>query len=86
MFFISEAHPFLDVNGRIERVIMNGVLVAACQSKIIIPTVFREDYMGAIRNSRNKRNVTPIKMLQRAHEFSANVYNKYMDDMQDYLT
>jgi hypothetical protein len=26
-----------------------------------------------------------IKMLQRAHEFSANLYDEKMDDMQEYL-
>jgi hypothetical protein len=28
---------------------------------------------------------TYIKMLQRAHEFSANLYDEKMDDMQEYL-
>lgn len=87
MFVISEIHPFLDGNGRIARVMMNAALVKAGQSKIIIPTVFREDYMGALKKFTKQRKCdTYIKMMQRAQEFSANVYAEEMDDMQSYLT
>lgn len=87
MFVMSEVHPFLDGNGRIARVMMNAELVKAGESKIIIPTVFREDYMGALKKFTKQRKCdTYIKMLQRAHEFSANVYSENMDEMQEYLT
>ncbi|MCB0745600.1 MAG: Fic family protein, partial [Ignavibacteriae bacterium] len=46
MFMISEIHPFLDGNGRIARVMMNAELVKEKQTKIIIPTVYRDDYLG----------------------------------------
>jgi hypothetical protein len=66
---------------------MNAELVKAGQSKIIIPTVFREDYMGALKKfTKQHKCDTYLKMLQRAHEFSANVYSENMDDMQEYLT
>lgn len=87
MFVMSEVHPFLDGNGRIARVMMNAELVKADQSKIMIPTVYREDYMGALKKFTKQRKCnTYIKMLQRAHEFSANVYEENMDDMQEYLS
>jgi hypothetical protein len=87
MFVMSEVHPFLDGNGRIARVMMNAELVKAGQSKIIIPTVFRDDYMGALKKFTKQRKCdTYIKMLQRGQEFSANVYSENMDDMQAYLT
>jgi hypothetical protein len=87
MFVMSEVHPFLDGNGRVARVMMNAELTSAGQSKIIIPTVFRVDYMGALKKFTKQRKCdTYIKMLQRAHEFSANVYAENMDDMQTYLT
>jgi hypothetical protein len=87
MFVMSEVHPFLDGNGRIARVMMNAELVKAGQSKIIIPTVFREDYMGALKKFTKQRKCdTYIKMLQLAHEFSAKVYAEKMDEMQEYLT
>jgi Fic family protein len=87
MFVISEVHPFLDGNGRIARVMMNAELTKAGQSKIIIPTVFRDDYMGALKKlTRQRKCDTYIKILQRAHEFSSNVYSERMEDMQEYLT
>ena len=42
-------HPFADGNGRISRLMMNAELTAAGQTKIIVPTVFRPDYIGALR-------------------------------------
>ena len=86
MFVISEIHPFLDGNGRIARVMMNAELVKAGHSKIIIPTVFRDDYMGALRKLTRQRDTdTYIRMLQRAQEFSENVSGDNMNAMQDYL-
>jgi Fic family protein len=87
MFVISEVHPFLDGNGRIARVMMNAELVKSGQSKIIIPTVYREDYLGALKKFTKQRKCdTYVKMLQRAHEFSANLHDDNMDSMQAYLT
>ena len=87
MFVLSEIHPFLDGNGRIARVMMNTELVKENQSKIIIPTVFRDDYMGALKKLTKQGDCdTYIRMLQRAHEFSANVYNDNIDEMEMYLT
>jgi Fic family protein len=86
MFVLSEVHPFLDGNGRISRVMMNAELVKAGQSKIIIPTVFRDDYLGALRKLTRQGNTGPyIKMLQRAHEFSAHIVGDDMIEMQEYL-
>lgn len=87
MFVISEIHPFLDGNGRIARVMMNAELVKEGQSKIIIPTVYREDYMLSLKKLTKQGNATPyIKMLQRAHEFSENIFGDDMNLMQEYLT
>ncbi|NDB86497.1 MAG: cell filamentation protein Fic, partial [Alphaproteobacteria bacterium] len=45
------------------------------------------DYMGALKKFTKQRTCESyIKMLQRAHEFSANVHDEEMDDMQSYLT
>lgn len=87
MFLLSEIHPFLDGNGRLARVMMNAELVRENQSKIIIPTVFREDYMGALKKLTKQGDCESyIRMLQRAHEFSDNIYDENMDEMQNYLT
>ncbi len=86
MFMISEVHPFLDGNGRIARVMMNAELTAAKQSKIIIPTAYREDYMLALRRLTRQADTEPyIRMLQKAHEFSGNIFGADRDEMEKYL-
>jgi Fic family protein len=86
MFVISEVHPFLDGNGRIARVMMNAELVKEGQSKIIIPTVLRDDYMGALRKlTRKGEPDLYIRMLEKAHEFSENIFGEDMNEMQEYL-
>jgi hypothetical protein len=49
MFLISEVHPFNDGNGRVGRIIMNGELVANGEQRIIIPIVYRNNYLSALR-------------------------------------
>ena len=56
MFLLSEVHPFDDGNGRVARAFMNAELVAANQSRVIIPSVFRDDYL------------TGLRVLSRQHE------------------
>lgn len=86
MFLISEIHPFLDGNGRLARVMMNAELVAANQSKIIIPNVFRDDYLLTLRWLTRQHDPEPyIRMLSRAHEFSSKIYGNSMDVVQTKL-
>lgn len=86
MFVLSEVHPFLDGNGRIARIMMNAELVKDGQSKIIIPAVYRDDYLGALRKLTRQSDPKPyISMLQRAHEFSENIYGDDYNMMLDYL-
>ena len=86
MFVISEVHPFHDGNGRVARIMMNAELVRAGHSKIIIPTVYRDDYMGTLRKFTRQGQSKPyIKMLQTAHEFSHNIYGDDYNEMLDYL-
>jgi hypothetical protein len=86
MFMISEVHPFLDGNGRMARVMMNAELGAKGLAKIIIPTVFREDYMGSLKKFTKTRDGDAyIRMLLRAWEFSSNLYDKDLDTMEKYL-
>jgi Fic family protein len=83
MFLISEVHPFLDGNGRIARVMMNAELVTKGMAKILIPTVYRDDYLGALRKlTRQEDPSAYIKMLQRAHQFSAMIHGNNMNEMQ----
>ncbi len=86
MFLISEVHPFLDGNGRTARVMMNAELVKQGQSKIIIPTVYRDDYMLALRHLTRQQDPSAyVRMLGRAHEFSSNFAGEDMGVMEKHL-
>ncbi|OQY70474.1 MAG: cell filamentation protein Fic [Ignavibacteriales bacterium UTCHB2] len=86
MFLVSEVHPFEDGNGRIARVMMNTELVKQKQCKIIIPTVYREDYLLTLRKlTRDKDPVQYIKMLSKAHKFSSSLNNDNYDQLYKYL-
>lgn len=60
MFLISEVHPFVDGNGRIARIMMNAELVAAGEERIIIPTVFRGNYLIALKALSLNGHAPPI--------------------------
>jgi len=56
MFLVSEVHPFTDGNGRIARLMMNAELVAAAEVRIIIPTVYRLNYLSALQAATHTGN------------------------------
>ncbi len=86
MFLVSEVHPFMDGNGRIARVMMNVELSSRGLSKIIIPTVYREDYMGALKKLTRQQIADPyIRMMLRAYEFSSTLNQENIDKMEQYL-
>lgn len=85
-FAVSEIHPFLDGNGRMARVMMNAELVSARQSKIIIPTAYREDYILTLRKlTRQREPKAFIRMLSKVHEYSSTIVGNDMDQMQNLL-
>ena len=49
MFLIAEVHPFADGNGRVARIMMNAELAAAGEERIIVPTVYRANYLSALK-------------------------------------
>ncbi len=86
MFLISEVHPFEDGNGRIARVMMNTEFVNKNQSKIIIPTVYRDDYLLTLKRLTNQKDPSPyVDMLSKAHRFSENLCFESYDDFYNYL-
>ncbi|NEW85368.1 MAG: cell filamentation protein Fic [Mariniphaga sp.] len=86
MFMISEVHPFFDGNGRIARIMMNAELFRGDQSRIIVPTVFREDYLLALRKlCRSKEPETYIRIMEKLHKFSDNLYGNDYNDLNAYL-
>jgi len=86
IFMTSEIHPFLDGNGRISRVMMNAELSKAGESKIIIPNVFREDYLLALRKlSRRGEPDIFIKAMRRVHNFSSMINGEDFNVMREFL-
>ncbi len=86
MFIVSEVHPFEDGNGRIARVMMNAELVNRNQCKIIIPTVYREDYLLTLKKlTRDKDPVPYVAMLSKDHKFSTCLNNDDYDALYKYL-
>lgn len=71
-FVISEIHPFRDGNGRTARLLMNLILSQAGLTRIVIPTVCREDYILALKALTNDGHAQPyVRMLTTAARFSA---------------
>lgn len=78
MFLVTEVHPFVDGNGRIARIMMNAELHSQGLTTIIIPNVYRDDYVGALRAlSRRERPQPLVKMLGTAQKFSALEFSPY---------
>jgi hypothetical protein len=74
MTMVSEVHPFADGNGRTARIMMNAELVAAGQERIIIPTAYRTDYLGALKAfSKNGLTEPLIRMLDTAQRFTSTI-------------
>ena len=65
---------------------MNAELVHADQAKIIIPTVFRNDYLNALRRLTRKGDPSVIiRAISRVHQFSANITGDDFEATKDYL-
>lgn len=72
MFLVSEVHPFADGNGRIARVMMNAELVAAGENRIIVPTIYRNNYMIALKAlSQNGITGALIRTMDFAQRYTA---------------
>lgn len=74
MFLVNEVHPFADGNGRVARVMMNAELIARDQERIIIPTAFRTDYLGALKAISQNGHTNPlIRMLDAAQRYTHSI-------------
>ena len=62
MYLIGEVHPFTDGNGRVARVLMNAELSTAGEQRIVIPIVYRDDYLQALRTM--SRNADPRPLVR----------------------
>jgi hypothetical protein len=72
MFLISEVHPFADGNGRAARIMMNAELVAAGENRIIVPTVYRNNYLMALKAlSQNGGTTALVRVIDFAQRDTA---------------
>lgn len=87
MFVVTEVHPFIDGNGRTARLAMNCVLSAARLSRIIIPTVYREDYLLPLKALSHASEAQPlVAALSRIQRWSASLnYARARSDVLDDL-
>jgi Fic family protein len=74
MFLVSEVHPFDDGNGRLARIMMNAELVSAREWRIIVPTIYRNNYLSGLKAlSQNRRSDALISILDFAQKFTRSV-------------
>jgi len=74
MFLVAEVHPFDDGNGRAARAMMNSELIAAEETRIIIPSVFRNEYVASLKRMTN--HVQPesfISVMSFAQKFVSRI-------------
>lgn len=72
MFVVSETHPFADGNGRTSRLLMNAFLSEQAQCRIIVPTIFREDYLLALKALSHQADATPyVRAMSVAQQWSS---------------
>ena len=86
MFMVSEIHPFDDGNGRISRIMGNAELFKSGQSRIIVPTVYREDYILSLKKITNQKEPDAfIRVMDKLQFFSSNVFGKNFDEFNSYF-
>jgi hypothetical protein len=74
MFLVSEVHPFADGNGRVARVMMNAELIGAGEERIVIPTVYRNNYLAALKALTQSGITDPlVRTLDYAQRWTAAV-------------
>lgn len=72
MYLVAEVHPFTDGNGRVARVLMNAELSAVGEQRIVIPIVYRDNYLQGLRALSRNGNPQPlIRVLDFAQTYAA---------------
>ncbi|MCH8549648.1 MAG: Fic family protein [Balneolaceae bacterium] len=86
MFLVSEVHPFADGNGRVSRIMMNAELVSGENQKIIIPIVYRNNYLAALKTLTNDQHSTPlIRILDFGQKFTQSIDWSNFDQVREQL-
>jgi hypothetical protein len=73
-FLITEVHPFYDGNGRTARAAMNAELIAGEQTRIIVPSVFRSEYLQSLKRLTKHSDPTAfIRVMDYLQEFVSRI-------------
>lgn len=84
MFLVAEVHPFNDGNGRLARLVMNAELSTAEGCRIIVPTLFREEYLDCLRElTRNSRADPFLKVMTYLHDWTSRFDYEDLDHVID---
>lgn len=74
MLVVAEVHPFADGNGRLARAVMNAVLTAAGETRILVPIVWRNEYLTVMRQvSRERRIDLYVRTLGFARQWTSRI-------------
>jgi Fic/DOC family len=88
MFLLTECHPFDDGNGRLGRVLSNAELSAGGQVRIVIPTVYRNNYLAALTGLSNQAGSgqSLISVLHFAQRWTARIDWSSFETAKELLT
>lgn len=82
MCLTSEVHPFDDGNGRLARLVMNAELSAVNGCRIIVPTLFREQYLDCLRVLTREGDPAPFfKAMQYIHDWTSGFDYQDLDEV-----
>ena len=80
MFLVAEVHPFADGNGRVARIMMNAELVAEGECRIIVPTIYRNNYLMALKAlSQNRIAGALPRAMDFAQRYTAAIDFSYLE-------
>jgi len=82
-----EVHPFEDGNGRLGRLLMNFILQSDGYKRLIIPTVFREDYIMGLKSfTLNSDYKALLRLFERLFDINASIdYNDSIENLISFL-
>ncbi|MDR0306043.1 MAG: Fic family protein [Chitinispirillales bacterium] len=87
MFLVAEVHPFDDGNGRIGRIMMNAELASAGEQRIIIPIIYRNNYIAALKAVSHSAITNPlVRTLDFAQRYTGAVNWDNFDNTMETLT
>lgn len=87
----SRVLPASVIENKLEQILLTGGEerlneYRADQSRIIVPTVFREDYILALRKlTRHNDPMAYVNVMTKLHQFSDNLYGNDFTELKNYL-